>query len=98
MYISIIYLKIAIKIEVKLIFFSCLNVANISNFDKICKLSTVSMCKIFRACKFHYCLGGCFKYANLCLTFAFFIYPHMLQPLDTLARGTADKGQIHNVS
>lgn len=72
MYISIIYLKIAIKIEVKLIFFSCLNVANISNFDKICKLSTVSMCKIFRACKFHYCLGGCFKYANLCLTFAFF--------------------------
>lgn len=29
MYISIIYLKIAIKIEVKLIFFSCLNVANI---------------------------------------------------------------------
>lgn len=33
MYISIIYLKIAIKIEVKLIFFSCLNVANISNFD-----------------------------------------------------------------
>lgn len=60
MYISIIYLKIAIKIEVKLI-------------DKICKLSTVSMCNIFRACKFHYCLGGCFKYANLCLTFAFFI-------------------------
>lgn len=73
MYISIIYLKIAIKIEVKLIFFSCLNVATISNFDKICKLSTVSMCNIFRACKFHYCLGGCFKYANLCLTFAFFI-------------------------
>lgn len=54
MYISIIYLKIAIKIEVKLIFFSCLNVANISNFDKICKLSTVSMCNIFRACKFHW--------------------------------------------
>lgn len=73
MYVSIIYLKIAIKIEVKLIFFSCLNVANISNFDKICKLSTVSMCNICRACKFHYCLGGCFKYANLCLTFAFFI-------------------------
>lgn len=36
MYISIIYLKIAIKTEVKLIFFSCLNVANISNFNKIC--------------------------------------------------------------
>lgn len=75
MYISIIYLKIAIKIEVKLIFFSCLNVANISNFDKICKLSTVSMCNIFRAlfgwllqiCKFmsHICFFYLFKFCTL---------------------------------
>lgn len=73
MYILIIYLKIVIKIEVKLIFFLCLNVVNISNFDKICKFSIVLMCNIFRVCKFYYCLGGCFKYVNLCFIFVFFI-------------------------